>query len=166
VAGNKNSRNDVYSEDQLDDMFEVYRTAPIVPNTNRPSINAAAKQLQVCRKTLTRLRDENDWESRRLRILEQVKKKADAKRVTKDVAKVKVYENLEKAGLNFQTSKVYKGKSGQAMSDLKVTDIIALGKHVEHLKGEDADDPNRNSDRPPINVIFQLPDNGMVRKHG
>ena len=154
----------VISEEEIEQLFEAYRTARIYPNTGEPSIEDVAKKTKVSPKTLRRLRDENDWEPRRLRILEQVKKKADAKRVRKDVSKVKVYENIEKAGLNFQTYKIFI-KKGQAMSDLKITDIIAVGKHVEHLKGDDRSD-GRNDDRPPINVIFQLPENGMMRKNG
>ncbi len=155
----------VISEEEIEQLFEAYRTAKIYPNTGEPSIEDVAKKTKVSPKTLRRLRDENGWEPRRLRILEQVKKKADAKRVRKDVSKVKVYENIEKAGLNFQGSRIFK-KDGEAMSDLKITDIIAVGKHVEYLKGNASDRHEVKFAGEAIEVIVDLGDNGKRRNNG
>lgn len=154
-----------FSDDELERIFEIYRTASLAPTTGMPSLREVSRKSVHAEKTIKFLRDENDWEPRRLRILEQVKKKADAKRVRKDVSKVKVYENVEKAGLNFQTAKIYR-KNGQAMSDLKITDIIAVGKHVEYLKGNASDRHEVKFQGEAIEVIVDLGDNGKLRKNG
>lgn len=154
------------SDEEVARIFECYRTAPIYPVTSKPSSNYVAKKMHVSRLLVNKLRDANDWEPRRLAILKQVQKKADEKRVRADVKKVDIYENLEKAGLNFQSAKVYKSKDGQVMSDLKVTDIISLGKHVEYLKGNASDRHDVNINGNPVKVIVELPDNGMNRKNG
>ncbi len=159
------SGHKIYSDEQLERFFEAYRSAPIASTTGMPSCRHVARQTTLASKTVGQLRDLYDWEPRRLRILEQVKKKADAKRVRKDVSKVKVYENIEKAGLNFQTSKVYR-KDGQAMSDLKITDIIAVGKHVEYLKGNASDRHEINFGGESVEVIVDLGDNGKRRSNG
>lgn len=154
-----------FTDDELDEIFEVYRTASIAPTTGKPSLREVSKKTAHAERTIKFLRDANDWEPRRLRILEQVKKKADAKRVRKDVSKVKVYENVEKAGLNFQTAKIYR-KNGQAMSDLKITDIIAVGKHVEYLKGNASDRHELNVNGNAVEVVIDLGDNGKLKKDG
>lgn len=154
-----------FSDDELEEIFEVYRTTSIAPTTGMPSLREVSRKTAHAERTIKQLRDENDWEPRRLRILEQVKKKADAKRVRKDVSKVKVYENVEKAGLNYQTAKIYR-KNGQAMSDLKLTDIIAVGKHVEYLKGNASDRHEIKFKDETVEVIVDLGDNGKIRKNG
>ena len=165
MAGKKGAGYKLYSPEQLEKYFEVYRTAPIAATTGIPSVREICKRTKLAPNTVVRLRDENRWEPRRLRILEQVKKKADAKRVRKDVSKVNVYENVEKAGLNFQTAKIYR-KNGQAMSDLKITDIIAVVKHVEYLKGNASERHEIKFKDETVEVIVDLGDNGKRRKNG
>lgn len=155
-----------FSKKQLERFFEVYRNAKIVKTTGMPSCREVARKCTLAPKTVTRLRDEHQWEARRLKIEAEADAELDKKRVASTVSKVSIYENLEKAGLNYLMSKLYQDADGKVMVDLKPAEVIALGKHAGLLRGGPDTRMGFTKDGAPIKVILNLGDNGMIRENG
>jgi hypothetical protein len=165
-VGKEKSRFRVFTKKQLEKFFEVYRNAAIYPGTGLPSVNEIAHKCKLAHKTVKRLRDKYGWEARRLKILAEAEAELDKKRVASTVSKVAIYENLEKAGLNFLMSKIYQTPDGKVMVDLKPAEVIALGKHVGLLRGDPDSRADMGSEGRSVKIILNFKDNGMDRMNG
>jgi DNA-binding transcriptional regulator YhcF (GntR family) len=106
-VGKEKSRFRVFTKKQREKFFEVYRNAAIYPHTGLPSVNEVAHKCKLAHKTVKRLRDENGWEARRLKIIAEAEAELDKKRVASTVSKVSIIENLVKAGLNALMGRLY-----------------------------------------------------------
>jgi hypothetical protein len=131
-----------------------------------PSVSETASKCHICRKTVTQLRDRHEWEKRRLKILAKAEAELDKKRVASTVSKADIYENIEKAGLNFIMSRMFQDESGKVMLDLKPSEIVQMGKHAQLLGGDPDSRPDMGSDGRLVKVIVNLGDNGMIRENG
>lgn len=155
-----------FSKKQLERFFNYYCNAKIAGTTNQPSIREVAILCKIARKTLIRIRNQYKWEARRLKIIAEAEAELDKKRVASTVSKVSIYENLEKAGLNYLMSKLYQDADGKVMVDLKPAEVIAISKHAGLLRGDPDSRADMGSDGRPVKIILNFSDNGMIRKNG
>jgi hypothetical protein len=154
-----------YTAEELDKFYQAYADAPIAGLTGEPSIAYVGRKCGISTKLVKRLRDDNRWERRRLIELDKIRREVDRKRIRAKVKKVDIYESLEVAGLNYHVTQVYEGPNEKKLLNIKPTDVIAFGKHVEFLKGNTGAD-NETTGQPTVNVVLNLGENGMVRKNG
>lgn len=155
-----------YTKKKLEKFFNTYCNANIVTTTGMPSTSEVARACHICRKTAARLRDKYGWEARRLKIIAEAEAELDKKRVASTVSKVSIYENLEKAGLNYLMSKLYQDADGKVMVDLKPAEVIAISKHAGLLRGDPDSRADMGSERRPVRIVLNFKDNGMDRMNG
>lgn len=165
MAGNENSGHRLFTPEQMAAMFEAYKHAPICADSGKPSISFMSTQFHVCRKTMRRLRDVNRWEERRLEHVERVRRKAEEKAVRADAEVVTRFQNLERAGLNYQKNRMVKGPDGKYVLPCKIPELVALSRHVVYLTGrDDPETPGTGGER--VQVVLNLGNNGMWRENG